>query len=141
MQRAFATLSFILLTVANANYLPAHLTALRQSEHHQIIQGILPKNSLSHFCIVTGWNEIDALLARFALMLGVDPPQTGISGGLSSNGTYMNPEHNGTAERLQGSNRIAFLHDVNNDTYIEFLGADDKASWWSYLYAKKGMEV
>ena len=139
MQRALA-LSYILLTAANANDLSAPLGALRQSEHHQIIKGILPAGSLSHFCIVTGWNEIDALLARFALMLGIDPPQTGISGGPSSNGTYRNPEHNGTAERLQGSNRIAFIH-VNNDTSIEFLGADDKPSWWSYLYAKKGMEV
>lgn len=52
------------------------------------LRAILPENTLTHFCVITGWDTYNETLGRYAEMLGVNPPTPGIAGGFSSNGTY-----------------------------------------------------
>jgi hypothetical protein len=96
--------------------------------------GILPTGAFSHLCIVTGWNEYNATLQKYASLLGQAVPTPDIAGGLASNGTYL-------GRPLEGTTKIAFLH-LNNFTRVEFLAGDpDKQSWWREVYDARGEEV
>jgi len=104
----------------------AHVTAQ--------LSGIVPPGSLTHFCVVTGWDKWDAMVAQYAGFLGVSVPSAGIVGGIPANGTYL-------GKQLTGTTKIAFM-DMNNMTRMEFLaGEPSQPSWWRDVYNKKGFEV
>jgi hypothetical protein len=96
--------------------------------------GVIPAGTLSHFCIVTSWQNFNQTLQTWASFLGTTAPAPGIAGGPDSNGTYM-------GKPLLGTTKIAFL-DLNNDTRVEFLaGEPSQPSWWRDVYLEKGFEV
>jgi hypothetical protein len=100
--------------------------------------GILPENALTHFCIITAYDSIDATMALYGTLFGVTPPPSGIAGGPTSNGTYV---VDGKPTKLVGTTKIAFLQ-LNNLTKMEFLAGDPATpSWWRDVYVKKGLEV
>eukprot|EP00035_Acanthoeca_spectabilis_P037471 m.45501 g.45501 ORF g.45501 m.45501 type:complete len:201 (+) comp8642_c0_seq2:88-690(+) len=98
------------------------------------LDGVLPLNTLTHFCIITGWDTYNQTLARYSMLLGEPIPTIGTAGGPTSNGTYL-------GKRLLGTTKIAFLK-ANNMTSIEFLaGEPGVPSWWLDVYNSRGMEV
>ena len=99
--------------------------------------GILPKDTLSHFCVVTSWDGFNATLAAYATLLGAPAPVPGIAGGAGSNGTYIVA---GVPQKLVGSTKIAFMQ-LNNLTRMEFLAGDQLPSWWRDVYLQKGFEI
>ena len=102
------------------------------------LSSIIPKNSLSHFCIVTSWEGYNATLALHAAFLGEAAPPPGVAGGPDSNGTYV---IDGAPHRLAGTTKIAFLT-LNNHTRMEYLAGDPaQPSWWRDVFLKKGIEV
>eukprot|EP00039_Didymoeca_costata_P010218 m.136941 g.136941 ORF g.136941 m.136941 type:complete len:213 (-) comp14741_c0_seq7:50-688(-) len=98
------------------------------------MKSVIPSGSLTHFCVITGWDNYNTTLESYANMLGQDVPKIGRAGGLDSNGTYL-------GKRLLGTTKIAFLN-LNNMTYMEFLSGDpDYPSWWRDVYNVKGKEI
>ena len=51
--------------------------------------GVVPENSLTHFCVITGWDNHNETLHTYAALLGQDVPTAGIAGGVAANGTYL----------------------------------------------------
>lgn len=95
---------------------------------------ILPAGTLSHFCVVSGWDEYNNTLATYATLFGIVAPVPGIAGGPTSNGTYL-------GKPLVGTTKIAFM-DLNNNTRMEFLaGEPTQPSWWRDVYLSKGFEI
>ncbi len=98
------------------------------------ILGLVPANSLTHFCVVTSWNDYENVLSRYASLLGEVAPTPGIAGGPDSNSTYL-------GQKLLGTTKIAFLQ-LNNLTRMEFLaGEPNQPSWWRDVYLDKGLEI
>jgi len=95
--------------------------------------GVVPPNTLTHFCVVTGYAQFNQTLETYARFLGLPVPTQDVSGGPGSNGTYM-------GKRLTGSTKIAFIS-LNNGTQMEFLAGDAQPSWWRDVYLQKGYEV
>jgi hypothetical protein len=96
--------------------------------------GLLPPNSLTHFCVVTSWTAYEDILSKYASFLGVAAPTPGIAGGPDSNSSYL-------GRKLLGTTKIAFLQ-LNNLTRMEFLaGEPDQPSWWRDVYLDKGLEI
>lgn len=100
--------------------------------------GILPNNTLTHFCVITAFDDIEATLAMYGTLFGVTPPTPSIAGGNTSNGTYV---IDGVPQPLSGTTKIAFMN-LNNDTRMEFLAGDPATpSWWRDVYLDKGKEI
>lgn len=101
--------------------------------------GVLPPNTLTHFAIITSWENFNTTLSTYGTFLGLQPPNPNqIAGGPDSNGTYV---VDGVPQRLLGTTKIAFLR-LNNNTQMEFLAGDpDVPSWWRDVYLVKGFEV
>jgi len=118
---------------AAASSFAAAATAARGGDAPRTL-GLVPANSLSHFCVVTSWNAYETVTAAYAAFLGETQPTTGIAGGPDSNGTYM-------GAKLVGTTKIAFLR-LNNETQMEFLAGEPSApSWWRDVYLQKGLEI
>ena len=110
----------------------SNIVALRQMK--TTLGALIPTNSLTHFCVVSGWDSYNKTLDTYANMLGEPVPTIGLAGGPTSNGTYL-------GKQLMGSTKIAFLR-LNNQTMMEFLaGQPDQPSWWRDVYNKRGKEV
>ena len=115
---------------AAASSLPGPSTALRAGA------GILPNNTLTHFCVITAFDDIEATLAMYGTLFGVTPPTPSIAGGNTTNGTYV---VDGVPQLLIGTTKIAFMQ-LNNDTKMEFLAGDPATpSWWRDVYVHKGV--
>lgn len=96
--------------------------------------GVVPPGSLTHFCAITGWDDFNATLARYATLLGVPVPPSGVAGGPGSNGTY-------NGKPLVGTTKIAFMP-LNNATHMEILAGDPaQPSWWRDVYLARGFEI
>jgi hypothetical protein len=99
-----------------------------------VLQSLVPSGSLTHFCVVTGWDNYNDTLAKYSTLLGQPVPEVGIAGGLPANGTYL-------GKRLTGTTKIAFM-DLNEMTRMEFLAGDpENPSWWRDVYNIKGYEI
>ena len=99
---------------------------------------VIPPDTLTHFCAVTGWDAYNATLATYSTFLGSPAPAPGIAGGPSSNGTYV---IDGIPRPLLGTTKIAFMS-LNNRTTMEFLAGDPAhPSWWRDVYLAKGFEI
>jgi hypothetical protein len=114
---------------------PGHVhLAARSSAVQEQLKGILPPGSLTHFCVVTGWDQYNDTMATYSKLLGQAVPEIGIAGGIPANGTYL-------GKQLTGTTKIAFM-DLNSMTRMEFLAGDpDHPSWWRDVFNKKGYEI
>jgi len=100
--------------------------------------GILPNNTLTHFCIITAFDAIESTMALYGTLFGVAPPAVGVAGGPTTNGTYV---VGGVPQPLVGTTKIAFMQ-LNALTKMEFLAGDPaQPSWWRDVYLHKGLEV
>jgi len=104
-----------------------------------LFQGCLPPNTLTHFAIITGWDQYNSTLAKYDALLGPGyavPYQ--ISGGKDSNGTYL-------GKRLLGRTKLAFKNLTEYSTgqmQVEILAGDpDQPSWWRDVYHQRGFEI
>jgi len=105
-----------------------------QDPNSPLTLGLVPVNSLSHFCVVTSWDAYETILSTYSTFLGLAVPTPGIAGGPDSNSTYL-------GRKLMGTTKIAFLQ-LNNNTRLEFLaGQPDQPSWWRDVYLEKGFEI
>jgi hypothetical protein len=118
------------------SYVPLFFSLFSLSYCHGI-KGILPRDTLSHFCVVTSWGSFNTTLSQYSALLGQPAPTPGVAGGAGSNGTYV---VNGVPQKLIGTTLIAFMQ-LNNSTRMEFLAGDEGPSWWRDVYAAKGFEI
>ena len=105
------------------------------------VDGIIPADSLTHFCVVTGHDRFEELVGRYSMMLGVEQPETGTTAGPDSNSTYLPNAGKGKPEKMVASSKIVFL-ELNDQTKMEFLGAEPQYhSWWQDVYLAHGQEI
>lgn len=100
--------------------------------------GVIPEGTLSHFCVVTGWDTYNQTLATYSTFLGQPVPSQSIAGGPGTNSSYC---VGGQCSPLLGTTKIAFMQ-LNNQTKMEFLaGEPNLPSWWRDVYLEKGYEI
>ena len=120
----------MIILTAIAMLLPAYSWPLPPS--------LVPQGSLSHFCVVTSWDNYNMSLQNYGTLFGITPPLPGIAGGPDSNGTYV---IDGIPSKLLGTTKISFIS-LNNLTKMEFLAGDPQyPSWWRDVYLSKGYEI